>query len=91
MTPSGIELATFRLLVRCLNQMRYGVPRSVYEESKFRSSVMRSLDSEETSHMNHPVTQGQVEGFLEQIAVEAVTKAAVGCVTRCFLNMIFVK
>jgi hypothetical protein len=67
------------------------VPRSVNEESKFLSSVMRSLDSEETSGMNHLVTQGQVEGFREQIAVVELTKAAVGCVKRCFLNLIFVK
>jgi hypothetical protein len=60
------------------------VPQSVYEESKFRSSVMRSLDCEETSGMNHLVTQCQVEGFREQIAAEEVTKAAAGCVTGCF-------
>jgi hypothetical protein len=84
MTPSGIEAGTFRLVARCLNQLRYCVLRSVYEESKFRSLVMRSLDSEEKSGMNHPVMQGHV-------AVEEVTKAAVSCVTRCFLNVTFVK
>jgi len=26
MTPSGIELATFRLVTQCLKQLRYGVP-----------------------------------------------------------------
>ena len=90
MTPSGIEPATFRLVARCPSQLRYGVSRSVYEESKFLSSVMSSLDSEETSGINHAVTQGQVEGFREWVAVEEVTKAAAGCVTRCSLNMIFV-
>jgi len=52
---------------------------------------MTSQYSEEMSGMNHPVTQVQVEGFPEEGAVEEVTKAAVGCVTMCFLNLIFVK
>jgi hypothetical protein len=27
MTLSEIELATFRLVIQCLNQLRYGAPR----------------------------------------------------------------
>ena len=28
MKPSGIEPATFRIVLRCPNQLRYGVPHS---------------------------------------------------------------
>jgi len=43
---------------------------------------MRSLDSEEKSGMNHPVTQGHV-------TVEEVTKAAVGWRDKVFLKFDF--
>jgi hypothetical protein len=46
MTPSGIKLATFRLLARCLNQLLYGVPRwerHVSVTAKDRGSVYQSL------------------------------------------------
>jgi hypothetical protein len=72
MTPSGIELATFRLLARYLNQLRHRVPPSppVVSFIYYLTKLLFMLQNV----MVQDVTKGFRPGHRHELPVHAQTK-----------------